>query len=238
MADPFRDLERKIATGDAIVGVIGLGYLGLPLSCTIAERGSARSASTSTRRRSASSCAARPTFATSPESGWRRSLSRGGSAALVPARDLGFVPTADFDALRLCDAIVICVPTPLTEGREPDLPPSLPRERSPRRSAPGSSWCSSPRRIPARPTRSSGRCSRRAVFGPATTSPSLSRPEREDPGNRRYVTETIPKVVGGVTPRMRRRRAGALRQIVEESSRCRRRASPSRPSSSRTSSAA
>ena len=39
MADPLLDLERKIATGEAIVGVIGLGYVGLPLSCTIVERG-------------------------------------------------------------------------------------------------------------------------------------------------------------------------------------------------------
>ena len=81
------------------------------------------------------------------------------------------------------DAILLCVPTPLTRNREPDLGPLLSRgagaRRRPARAT--SSSCSSPRPSPARRASSSCRCSRSPACTPATTSTSRSRPSASIP---------------------------------------------------------
>ena len=111
-----------------------------------------------------------------------------------------FEATADFGRFVEADAIVICVPTPLTEAREPDL--SLRRQHRPDAHA-----------APAR--RASSSCWRARTY-PGTTEDVLQpileesglkagedfflafSPEREDPGNRDFSTRNIPKVVGGI----------------------------------------
>jgi UDP-N-acetyl-D-glucosamine dehydrogenase len=111
-----------------------------------------------------------------------------------------FRATSDFRALEGCDAVIVCVPTPLTEGREPDL-----------------SYVSKTAETIAEHLRPGQLVVLESTTYPGTTEevmqPILERgglrvgrdyhlafsPEREDPGNPRFNTKSIPKLVGGVT---------------------------------------
>ena len=101
----------------AIVGVIGLGYVGLPLASTIAEAGFATVGfDTKTRK----------IEALRRHQSYIRHVPATRLAQLVRSEPLaagkaGLYPSADFADLARCDGILICVPTPLTENREPDL---------------------------------------------------------------------------------------------------------------------
>ena len=112
-----------------------------------------------------------------------------------------FYPTIDFEHLRVCDAIIICVPTPLTKNREPDL-----------------SYVVSTVESIARELRSGQLIVLESTTYPGTTEevlrPALEAgglevgkdfflafsPEREDPNNQDFQTKNIPKLVGGCTP--------------------------------------
>ncbi|HZK48533.1 MAG TPA: NAD(P)-binding domain-containing protein, partial [Thermoleophilia bacterium] len=109
-------LLARIQDRSAVVGVIGQGYVGLPLALVFVEAGFRAFG-----------------FDVDPEKITR--LERGDSyirhigaervaaarAGLHPEGGARFTPTADFDRLAECDAILICVPTPLGRHREPDL---------------------------------------------------------------------------------------------------------------------
>ena len=96
------------------VGIIGLGYVGLPLAVAFAQRGlRGDRASTSTRARSRRSRRASPTSRTSPTR----------SCAAVAERI--HADHALRASWREADAVLICVPTPLTRNREPDLGPLI-----------------------------------------------------------------------------------------------------------------
>jgi UDP-N-acetyl-D-glucosamine dehydrogenase len=110
-----------------------------------------------------------------------------------------FQPSGDFDALASCDAALICVPTPLTAGREPDL--SAVRsaaEAVARRLRPGqlvvlesTTYPGTTRGVLLPILETSGwRCGQDYFLAYS--------PEREDPGNREYTTARIPRVVGGI----------------------------------------
>jgi UDP-N-acetyl-D-glucosamine dehydrogenase len=180
-------LARSIADGTVRVGVIGLGYVGLPLSLTFAARGIAVLG-----------------FDIDPSKveaiGARRSYVRHISSDRVAAAvDAGlFAATGDFARLAEVDAIVVCVPTPLTKHREPDM-----------------SYVVATTEAIARHLRPGQLVVLESSTYPGTTDevmkPILERgglasgrdfflafsPEREDPGNERYDTAAIPKVVGG-----------------------------------------
>ena len=181
-------LEEKIEGAQAIVGVIGLGYVGLPLARVFAL------ANFRTRG-----------FDIDPAK--VEKLNRGESyLKTVPAervrqiRKLGtFEATTDFSRLAECDAIIICVPTPLTPTRDPDL-----------------SFVVDSVRAVGRNLRKGQLVVLESTTYPGTTDevakPILEEtglvcgkdfflafsPEREDPGNRDFHTTIIPKVVGGV----------------------------------------
>src|SRR3954451_4627337 len=103
-------LRARIDAGSSRVGVVGLGYVGLPLALAFAE-------------------SALPVLAFDVDPARVAALERGEPylghldggrlAALVAAGRL--VPTADFGRLAEADALLICVPTPLTPQNEPDL---------------------------------------------------------------------------------------------------------------------
>ncbi len=103
-------LVRKLESRTAQVGIIGLGYVGFPLALMFARKGFSTSG-----------------FDIDPDK--VEKLRRGESYLRhIPSDDLlrlgqqkRFQATTDFTALRTMDAIVICVPTPLDEHREPDL---------------------------------------------------------------------------------------------------------------------
>jgi UDP-N-acetyl-D-glucosamine dehydrogenase len=182
------DLHRRIESRAAVVGVVGLGYVGLPLALTFAER----------QFRVLG-------FDVDPAK--VETLSRGEMyikhldgrrLAAAMSSDL-FRATDDFARLAEPDVLVICVPTPLTPQREPDL----------------SYVVGTARRIRDHLRRD------QLVVLESTTYPGTTEelvrgileesglkcgidfylafsPEREDPGNKTFETATIPKVVGGV----------------------------------------
>src|SRR5579872_6779051 len=102
-------LKQKIETRKAQVGVIGLGYVGLPLALLFSEQRF-------------------PVTGFDIDQHKVKTLEQGGSyiyritpAEIQVAREQGFKATFDFSQLQRMDAVVICVPTPLDEYREPDL---------------------------------------------------------------------------------------------------------------------
>src|SRR5450631_4679890 len=108
-ASLFTDLKSRIDARQARVGIIGLGYVGLPLALLYSEQ-------------------------KFPVTGFdidlRKidALAKGGSyiyrikpEEIQSAKAQGFSATADYSQLTTMDAIIICVPTPLNEYHEPDL---------------------------------------------------------------------------------------------------------------------
>src|SRR5215210_817680 len=107
---PVSDLVAAMTSRRATIGVIGLGYVGLPLALTAAKAGFG-------------------VLGFDVDEPRTRQINRGesfikhiGSASIAGAVSEGrFEATADFSRLSEPDAILICVPTPLTRHREPDL---------------------------------------------------------------------------------------------------------------------
>src|SRR5260370_17045382 len=96
-------------TRTASIGVIGLGYVGLPLSLLLSEAGFKVTGFDIDAKK-----------VTDLEAG-RSYIFRIPATEIQSAREQGFTATADFSGLSAQDAIIMCVPTPLTEHREPDL---------------------------------------------------------------------------------------------------------------------
>jgi UDP-N-acetyl-D-glucosamine dehydrogenase len=182
---PGTTLMTSIADRSARVGVIGLGYVGLPLAVTTAKAGFAVTgfdvdASKMTR------------------------LDAGGSyIEAVSETDLTDVAdrfdwTTDFARLAEIDVIVICVPTPLTRQREPDLSfVEKTAETIARYLKPGTlvalestTWPGTTREVLTPILETGGLKSGVDFFAGFS-------PEREDPGNATYRTRTIPKIVAG-----------------------------------------
>jgi UDP-N-acetyl-D-glucosamine dehydrogenase len=181
-------LAKLIEDKDAIVGVIGLGYVGLPLALVFEEAGF-------------------PVIGFDVDARKVKALVDGrsyirhiGPERVANAFAKGrIVATTDFGELSRCDAIIVCVPTPLGVHREPDL-----------------SYIRSTAEAIAPRLRAGQLVILESTTYPGTTREELLprfsasglvcgedfflafSPEREDPGNERWSTKTIPKVVGGI----------------------------------------
>jgi UDP-N-acetyl-D-glucosamine dehydrogenase len=206
------DLIELFESRRAVVGVLGLGYVGLPLAATITEAGFAtigfdtRSDKIDALRRGQSYIRHVPSARVATLV--RASAPSGGQA--------GLFPSADYADLARCDGILICVPTPLTENREPDL-----------------SYVIATTETVARHLRAGQLIVLESTTYPGTTDevvrPILERgglragsdfhlafsPEREDPNNREFTTRTIPKLVGGVTPQCGRVAVALYGAVIE-----------------------
>ena len=186
-SDPVSSLSEKFRRRGALVGVVGLGYVGLPLAMTFAEAGF--------RVLGLDVDAAKVERLRAGES-YLETV-----AGARVARAKSFEATTDYSRAAEADALIICVPTPLTRAREPDLSyvigtmqallPSLRKGQIVSLESttyPGTTEEELKPRIESR-----GLAVGRDFF-------LVFSPEREDPGNARYTTRTIPKVVGGSTP--------------------------------------
>ncbi|HET6575101.1 MAG TPA: nucleotide sugar dehydrogenase [Fimbriiglobus sp.] len=183
----YEALADRIRERSAVVGVIGLGYVGLPLAREFAAQ----------RFRVIG-------FDVDPVKVER--LRKGESyighippAAVREMLDRRFEPTTDFARLGEADAVVICVPTPLTDAREPDLSYVLGSVRS-------IAAALRPGQLVVLESTTYPTTTRGDVL-PILTATGLKpgedfflafSPEREDPGNAHFSTRTIPKVVGGL----------------------------------------
>jgi UDP-N-acetyl-D-glucosamine dehydrogenase len=194
----FPSLQQAIATKSARVGVVGLGYVGLPLVRTFVEAGFRClgfdvDASKIDRLRQGQS------YIGHVPDAWIAQCIASGK----------FEPTADMARLAEADAILICVPTPLAENREPDL--SYVEATSRQVAAalrPGqlvvleSTTYPGTTRNVVLPVLEAG--SRGAGVGRRESAEFgkdcflAYSPEREDPGNPTFSTSRIPKVVGGL----------------------------------------
>lgn len=172
----------------AVVGVVGLGYVGLPLSLRYAEAGF-------------------KVLGIDIDAGKVARLNSGasyiehiGSAAIGQAVLQGFEATTDFSRAGEADALIICVPTPLNAYREPDLSfvlatadALLPHMRAGQIVSLESTTYPGTTDEELRPRLES----RGFVIGDDIF--LVFSPEREDPGNQHFGTRTIPKVCGGDT---------------------------------------
>jgi UDP-N-acetyl-D-glucosamine dehydrogenase len=182
-------LKKKIRNKTAKIGVIGMGYVGLPLAMEFTLKNFV-------------------TVGFDIDSEKIARLKRGQSyIKYIPAKQIGrlvknghLIPEDDFSKLRICDCVIICVPTPLEENKEPDL----------------SFVISSTGQI--------AKCLRagQLVVLESTTYPGTTRevvlpilektglkegkdfylafsPERVDPGNTKFKFHQVPKVVGGIS---------------------------------------
>jgi UDP-N-acetyl-D-glucosamine dehydrogenase len=182
-------LREKIITHTAVVGVVGAGYVGLPLAVEKAKVGYSVIAFDRNAIRVAQ---------INQGSSYIRDVSDDDLARVVASERL--TATSDFSTLDACDVIVICVPTPLTPNKDPDI--SFIRHvgaEIARRLRPGQLICLESTTYPG---------TTEEVLLPrfAATELIVGRdyflaysPERVDPGNKRYTTKNTSKVVGGVT---------------------------------------
>ena len=193
------ELKNKIAKKQARIGIIGMGYVGLPLALLYSEQNFKVTGFDIDARKVSK-------------------LDEGGSyivripaTEIQSARSRGFSATADYSRIVEMDAIIICVPTPLNEYHEPDL-----------------SYITDTAKAIAPHLRAGHLVILESTTYPGTTEevliPILEKgnraglkvsrgkngddkvfyaafsPEREDPGNTTVARRDIPKVIGGVDP--------------------------------------
>ena len=184
------ELLKKIDGKTFVVGVIGLGYVGLPLNLCFAEK-NFRSIGFDIDKSKVDALNAGTSY-----------IKHIPADRIKRSRDSGFFSaTTDYARMRECDAILIAVPTPLNKNREPDM-----------------EFVVSSCEAVAKQLRRGQLVVLESTTYPGTTDelmvPILEKsglkvdkdfyvgfsPEREDPNNKDYRTETIPKVVGATSP--------------------------------------
>ena len=180
-------LMGKIRSRQALIGVIGLGYVGLPLVREF-TRGGARVLGFDVDQVKVEMLKAGKSYIEHLPSKLIKEMTGSGL----------FEPTTDFDRLAEPDCILICVPTPLTKMREPDMTYiEKTSEAISKRLRKGQLVVLESTTYPG---------TTREVTLPILEKSGLKvgkdfflafSPEREDPGRKDYSTKTIPKVVGG-----------------------------------------
>ena len=200
------DLIKRIKDKQAKVGVIGMGYVGLPLVREFAKNGF--------RIIGFDIDDAKIEKLNAGES-YIQHISSEMIARIVEAGQ--FEATADFARLREVDAIIICVPTPLTPSREPDLTAVLATTRSIAANLrPGQLVVLESTTYPGTTEEECRPILEATGLRCGTDFLLAFSPEREDPGNPKYSAGTIPKVVGGCDPESTRAAAALYRQIIVE----------------------
>jgi len=201
-----RQLLKKIENKTLTVGVIGMGYVGLPLILCFAEKGF-------------------HSIGFDIDVNKVKTLNKGksyikhipGSRILFSVKKKLFEAVSDFSRLKECDAVILAVPTPLNKNREPEMQYIV-------------STCNSiyPRL-----------CKGQLVVLESTTYPGTTEevmipileksglkadkdffvsysPEREDPNNPEYSTETIPKIIGSTSEEGLKATEKLYKQIVHK----------------------
>jgi UDP-N-acetyl-D-glucosamine dehydrogenase len=180
---------NRVTDKSAVIGIIGLGYVGVPLALRFSQMGF--------RILGFDIDAAR----VSRLNQGIETIKHISSDAVAAMREAGFEATTDMSRIAEADTAIICVPTPLNQYREPDL-----------------SFVTGTMDAIAPHLRAGQMVALESTTWPGTTEEILRpylearglsvgtdihlvySPEREDPGNPDFTTDTIPKVVGGSTP--------------------------------------
>ncbi len=208
MKNSYSNLLERIEKRSAIIGVIGLGYVGLPIVIRFCEEGFKVIGFDVDEKKVTSLNKGRSYI--------RHIPSKIISELRKPARP-PFKATTDMRKLRDADVVIICVPTPLTPKREPDL-----------------SYIEMTAAEVAKYLRPGQLISLESTTYPGTTEdvllPMFSSsklkagrdfflvysPEREDPGRVDFTTRTTPKIVGGITRKCTKLGESLYSKIVEK----------------------
>ncbi|HEY0069635.1 MAG TPA: nucleotide sugar dehydrogenase [Chloroflexia bacterium] len=190
MADTRTELVNKLRNREAHVGIIGLGYVGLPLAVIFAEAG---------YRVTGIDLDARKVDALKHGESYIEDVA---SEAIKPLVDKGLLDaTTDFSVLREIDAVSICVPTPLRKTRDPDVSYILAaNEEVARYLHPGMAIVLESTTYPGTTTELVLPKLREGGLTVGEDFFLAFSPERVDPGRADWTTRTTPKVIGGVTP--------------------------------------
>src|SRR5580692_10437423 len=191
------EIKQRIETREARIGIVGMGYVGLPLALLFSEE----------------------RFAITGfdiDSSKVTTLNRGGSyivriseAEIQSAQKNGFTATADYGQIAQMDVVIICVPTPLDEYHEPDLSyitgtvkAIAPHLKEGQLIILESTTYPGTTEEIVVPLLEQGNLSGLRVARDASASGFYVAfsPEREDPGNDTVARRDIPKVVGGCGP--------------------------------------
>jgi len=182
-------LVKKFADRTAVIGIIGLGYVGLPLAIRYAQVGYTVLGFDTDPAKAEKIAAGRTYFQHIPDE------------LVQMAVDGGFSATADFCRVGEVDALIICVPTPLKEHREPDISfVTNTMETIAPQLRPGQVVSLESTTYPGTTEEELRPRIEQAGFAIGTDCFLVYSPEREDPGNARFSTGNIPKVVSGSTP--------------------------------------
>ncbi len=178
----------SIQSRSSVIGILGLGYVGIPLGISVSRAGF-----------KVLGFDVIDSHVAKLNKG-KSSIKHIADADIAKMQEKGFEATTDFSRSVECDALIICVPTPLNKTREPDL-----------------SFVTATMDSLAPYLREGQLLSLESTTWPGTTKQILLpyvedaglkvgenfylvySPEREDPGNANFSTQTIPKVVGGHT---------------------------------------
>ena len=183
------DLIKTLSTGKGTVGIVGLGYVGLPLALRFANSG-VRVIGFDIDGEKVSQLNAGKSY-----------IAHFTNDSVSNALYRGFKATTNFSEVDNCDALILCVPTPLTAHREPDLSfiistvdalvPYLRKGQVV--SLESTTYPGTTQEVVRPRVESTGLKVGKDIF-------LVYSPEREDPGNQKFSTQTIPKIVGGATP--------------------------------------
>lgn len=199
------ELLKKINNKSAVIGIIGMGYVGLPLALEFADKGFMTIGFDIDEKKIPLLNSGKSYIKHIKEDKIQKAVN-----------NKKFIATSDFSKLIESDAIIICVPTPLNEHRDPDM-----------------TYIESSGKVIAQYLKRGQFIALESSTYPGTTEEILQplfenapleksgdsiqkpaeqkfvvgkdfflafSPEREDPNNAKFSTSTIPKVVGGVTP--------------------------------------
>lgn len=198
-------LIHKLNEKSAVIGILGLGYVGQPLMLRYSDIGYKVIGFDIDQQKVDELNNGHSQIEHIPDS------------KIQAAVDSGFEATADFKRIAECDALILCVPTPLSKHREPDMSYVI-----------GTTDMMKPY------LREGQVVSLESTTYPGTTEEILLprfeenglkvgeniflvySPEQEDPGNPNFETRTIPKVVGGHTPECREVGVALYQQAIDQ----------------------
>ena len=200
------DIVERLRNRQARIGIAGLGYVGLPLMLRFAEVGFRVLGFDIDRQKVDRVNSGETYFAHIP----REKVAAPREAGLIEATD-------DFSRAGEVDALLLCVPTPLNTYREPDLSfvigtleSLLPHMKAGQvLSLESTTWPGTTEEVLRPMLEERGFAIGEDVF-------LVYSPEREDPGNPKFTTKDIPKVVGGSTPVCREVGIALYEQIVNQ----------------------
>ncbi len=184
-----------MTTATARIGVVGLGYVGLPLAVTFAEAGVPVLGLDAVQSK------------VDAVNGGTSYIEDVSSERLRPLAESGMVrATTQWDPMRNVEAVIICLPTPLDEHREPDLSAVLgAAESMSQRLRAGQVVVLESTTYPGTTREELAPILERSGLTAGRDFHVAFSPERVDPGREDWTTRSTPKVVGGLTPECTRR---------------------------------